>query len=161
MGNTHSDSLNHSFKRLRMSETQQLLQMSPVSISPKRKTTQSNAQYSDQIAIEYNNKSIGETPIISCDDSHQVVLSTTTDPKDLPTVATNQYMNLLPHEQLVLCNTQLFAKSIAIDHRNEVVGSELSDEELVMCLRSKTSFFCLSDEDVLRCLTEACCITKN
>lgn len=37
MGNTHSDGFQHNFKRLRLSETDELPQVSPSSTSPKRK----------------------------------------------------------------------------------------------------------------------------
>ena len=39
MGNTSSDSLDHSFKRLRLSQTEQLSQVSPSGASPKRKVS--------------------------------------------------------------------------------------------------------------------------
>jgi hypothetical protein len=42
MGNTTSDSLDHSFKRLRLSQTEQLSLIQPSDVSPKRKTTSKN-----------------------------------------------------------------------------------------------------------------------
>jgi hypothetical protein len=42
MGNTTSDSLDHSFKRLRLSQTEQLSLIQPSDASPKRKITSTN-----------------------------------------------------------------------------------------------------------------------
>ncbi|CAF1673863.1 unnamed protein product [Adineta ricciae] len=57
MGNTASDSLNHSFKRLRLSHTEELALPSPSRASPRRKTActyKTNAAPANDSSYEHN-----------------------------------------------------------------------------------------------------------
>jgi hypothetical protein len=70
MGNTSSDSLNHSFKRLRLSQTEQLPIISPSSVSPKRKVPFTIAtRLTGPCDNDTANDSSDQLPILLCHNS--------------------------------------------------------------------------------------------
>jgi hypothetical protein len=153
MGNTSSDSLGHSFKRLRVSEVEQLSHSSPSSISPKRKVVSSTNKNVNDIFSDLINSVNQETPVILCNDTDNS--SATAAPtlqsseidakKDCDVILRFKDDHSFATES---CTTTVSEKN----PENTFASVELSDEEIIMCLRSRKIVSDLSDADMPVCL---------
>lgn len=154
MGNTTSDSLDHSFKRLRLSESTQLPLVSPTCVSPKRKIApDNNAGLADKLSTAAVNNTSKSSPIISWDNnmfSSSPSSSNNNNLLDRPKPTTNilTNTNVLSDDELI-CLVEAYALSSTqndnISDRNKItVGEhmpaklihanmieELSDDELI------------------------------
>ena len=161
MGNHPSETLSHSFKRLRLSETEQLSQASPSSISPKRKivlTTNNDLNNSANDAI--NNSKDG-SPVTLC---NHIDRSSTNVIPTLQSVVTD--IKKGSDEAPLFANNQSSCAqspitSITKDNENNFIDGELSDEEILRCLRSRIALLDVSDAYVLDCLSHAYSIKKR
>ena len=160
MGNVPSDSLNHSFKRFRTSETQEISHASPISLSPKRKVAQSNMPAMNGSSDESINSSISGTPVILCNDFDQFSLTASGNLNSFELNTTYQCISHNSNNDS--SNPELLTTITGGANENICVWDdiELSDQEIISCLRSKKSSVYLSDGDVLQCLarTQACTI---
>ena len=153
MGNTSSEPLGHSFKRLRLSETDQLSHTSPSSISPKRKIVASNDKHQNSIANDIVGSSNDGTPVILYNDLGRSTTATT--PTLQPSrVNTKSSDKALCSYDNCSSSTQSFATSATRNDENNLSVVELSDEEIILCLRSSRAIPQLSDEDLVNCLTQ-------
>ena len=162
MDNVPSDSLNHSFKRFRTSETQEISHASPISLSPKRKVAQSNMPVMNGSSGESINSSIDGTPVILCNDVDQFSLIASGNVNSFELTTTYQCMKESHDSNNDSSNSELLTTITGGANENICVwdDTELSDQEIISCLHSKKSSMYLSDGDVLQCLarTQACTI---
>lgn len=152
MGNTSSDALDHSFKRLRISRTEQLSQLSPSCISPKRKMPATNIiGLPDTFNNEIQNDPNDQLPTLLCGDNisfpsgNSVVQNSKSINHQLPDG------NSLSDEELMCmmesCATSVFFNDKRI-HRNIMLWDteismysnmdtipELSDDELIQYVK--------------------------
>lgn len=160
MGNTQSDALNHSFKRFRTSETEQVSQNSPVSFSPKRKVGQPIIEYLQNDSRASVENLVEEIPVILYNSSDQFALNITANCNDSTVDSNPQSMDIQDCPEENSFNSESVVTSVNLNYEDQSAGIELSDEQIIECLRAKNSFLYLTDGDVLRCLTQACSIKE-
>lgn len=151
MGNTSSDSLDHSFKRLRLSQTEQLSLGSPSSSSPKRKIASNINKDLGGISNNTINDTSDRSPVILYDDA---VYSCATALPTLECSKADTRKNSAASYHFKsdrASRAQLSTTSINNNHENDSANGELSDQEIIMCLRSKMNSD-LSDIDIVDCL---------
>jgi hypothetical protein len=159
MGNTSSDSLGHSFKRLRLSEMQEISHSSPSPslVSPKRKVISTiGTSVKNDICNHTVNVVNSETPVIQCNDvvhSSAVASSILQSSNIHPTNDCDVLLSLQNDHSFV---TQTHITSVSEKNpEHNFLNLELSDEEIIMCLRSRKIASDLSDADILVCLKHA------
>ncbi|CAF4110009.1 unnamed protein product [Rotaria magnacalcarata] len=154
MGNTTSDSLDHSFKRLRLSHTEQLSLASPSSMSPRRKVATNIMQHFSRNLDNTVNDTIDQSPVLSCDKSI-LNSATTSSPYHSPQPITNKIHdgNVNLHETHIF-PVESCTKSIIYNHQTDSEHGELSDEQIMMLLRLTKLIPDLSDSDIIDCLKQ-------
>ncbi|CAM4788393.1 unnamed protein product [Rotaria magnacalcarata] len=154
MGNTTSDSLDHSFKRLRLSHTEQLSLASPSSMSPRRKVATNIMQHFSRNLDNTVNDTIDQSPVLSCDKSI-LNSATTSSPYHSPQPITNKTHdgNVNLHETHIF-PVESCTKSIIYNHQTDSEHGELSDEQIMMLLRLTKLVPDLSDSDIIDCLKQ-------
>ncbi|CAF3390748.1 unnamed protein product [Rotaria socialis] len=152
MGNTTSDSLDHSFKRLRLSHTEQVSLPSPSSTSPRRKVTANFIQHFSRTFENRANDSNDRSPVLLCDttNSYSLIASSSFQP---PQSVVKQNCN----EQFILSDSYIAAVALSKtpDVDNQEINAdtdELSDDQILMLLRSTKQFHDLLDSDIIDCL---------
>ena len=147
MGNTTSNSLDHRFKRLRLSQTEQMARISPSETSPKRKIATSTFKNYSENSVDADNNNDDRSPILSCVNVNSASLnasSTFETPKifDENTLYYNPVYRIQSYKNFVTNNK-------GTNRENE----ELSDEKMIKFLRSTRFVSELSDSDIISCLT--------
>lgn len=166
MGNTVSDSLDHSFKRLRLSQTEQLPLLSPsytsLCISPKRKGVLNITRRLDSIS---SNETAHDTPnpqrIVLC---HNSMLSsgTTTylSTNSKSTTNTLPYRDLLSDNELIDILKSYTISSISNEkliHKNRMSSAE----QMVMHLLDARIIPELSDDELMKYVEHAYTSKRN
>ncbi len=158
MGNAPSDPLGHSFKRFRLSEMQQISHSSPSpsTASPKRKVASANGASVNDICTDTVNIVNSETPVIEFNDAvhSSTVASSILQSSDIH--SKNDCDVILRLQNDLSFITQTHATSVPKKNpEHNFLNVELSDEEIIMCLRSRKIASDLSDTDILVCLKHA------
>jgi hypothetical protein len=156
MGNTSSDSLGHSFKRLRLSEIEESSHASPSSISPKRKVVSTTNNNMNDIFDDPINSFNKETPVILCNDADHssATAAPTSESSEIDAKKDCDVRLRFKDDHSFVtqpCTTAVSEKN----PENNFASVELSDEEIIMCLRSRKIVSDLSDADILVCLKHA------
>jgi len=155
MGNTSSDSLDHSFKRLRLSQTEQLSLESPSRVSPKRKVPSTNTTgltvtFTNQIENNTND----QLPTLAW---HNKISSSPIN----PVLATSKpIMNQLSDENFssdeeLICLMKASIRSDIFHNKDTCTNQKLSDEEIKMNLNCTNIIPELSDDDLVACIKYA------
>lgn len=161
MGNISSDPLNHSFKRLRLSQTKQLMIGSPASNasnspnSPKRKIASNIKQDLNEISthvIDGTNDS--SSPVLYHDDvySSETILSTSESLEADINKKSSESFCFDDHDTSFVKSS---TKCINNYYEESSADNELSDEEIIMCLRLRKTDYDLLDIDIVDCLKKA------
>ncbi|CAM4831875.1 unnamed protein product [Rotaria magnacalcarata] len=152
MDNTTSDSLDHSFKRLRLSHTEQVWLPSPSSTSPRRKITTNFIQHFSRTFENRANDSNDRSPVLLCDttNSYSLIASSSFQPSQS---VVEQNCN----EQFILSDSYIAAVALSktpdVDNQEiSAENDELSDDQILMLLRSTKQFHDLLDSDIIDCL---------
>lgn len=155
MGNASSDSLGHSFKRLRLSELEQLTRSSPSTSSPKRKVASNIKTNLNHITNDYANSCNKETPVIICNDTDNGCALAAPTSRVSEIDAKNDCDVILFHrDEHYFIEQSCTTIGPQETFRNKSVNVELSDEEIIMCLRSSKISTDVSDSDIILCLKE-------
>jgi len=119
MGNTPSDSFNHSFKRIRLSDTEQCSLPSPTSTSPKRKVP---------LTIS---TSLSDTPDNHTEDDNN---------HESPSLLYHNKNSSSSYDSIMEISKPIIKKSYNTDF--------LSDEEIICLMKSCTTSMVLNDKDI-------------
>lgn len=154
MGNTPSDSLHHSFKRLRLSHTEELSFASPASTSPRRKLAMNVVQHFGRNFDSFMNVTGGSSPVLSCNNFISNSTAVLSSFESLQLLTNESYGEDTTLEENHTPNPALrtisFIDSKGVDSEN----GELTDKEIIAFLRSLTFTTDLSDVDIIDCLKQ-------
>ncbi|CAF1049592.1 unnamed protein product [Rotaria magnacalcarata] len=166
MGNTASDSLDHSFQRFRLSQTEQLPLLSPsyasVCTSPKRKGVLNITRRLDGISSSEIAHDTDDPQRIVLYHNSMLSSRTTTYLSRNSKSTTNAlpYRDLLSDNELIdilkSCTTSSISNEKLI-HKNRVS----SDEQMVMCLLDAKIIPELSDDELMKYVEHAYASKRN
>ncbi|CAF1521858.1 unnamed protein product [Rotaria sp. Silwood1] len=148
MGNTTSDPLDHSLKRLRLSHTEQLSLTSPCSTSPRRKVVTNIIQDFGRISNNPVNDTNDRSPVLLCDDNTSASLTARLS-KPIINTSCNEKITL---NKNVTSRVESSARPNITNQDNDSKNEELTDEQIMITLRSVKFISDLSDLDIIDCL---------
>lgn len=155
MGNASSDSMDHSFKRLRLSQTEKLLLASPSYMSPKRKISSNNtAELTEPLNNESANNLNDQSPTLAC--QNDVSFSSVNPVLEPSKPIMNQLSNEdYSSDEELLCLIKSFTRSKIFHDKNICTNQKSSDEEIKVNLTSTNIIPELSDDDLVACIKYA------
>lgn len=160
MGNASSDSLDHSFKRLRLSQTEHMPLPSPISTSPKRKVPLAiNAELQYILNNNTANDTSNQSPILLCQNndlssSRFDIFSQISTPN-----SNNQSDEDFSSDEELISLMKSRIRSLDLNHKT-IHADELSmDKKKAMDLSITIPE--LSDDDLMECVKRAAYINKQ
>lgn len=160
MGNATSDSLDHSFKRLRLSQTEHMPLLSPAFTSPKRKVPLAvNTEFEYILDNTTANDSSNQSPILLCQNN-----DSSSSSFDISLQISTPNSNNHPDEDFscdeeLICLIKSRISSLALNHK-AISTDERSLNKKMMVDLSLTMPE-LSDDDLMECVKHAAYTNKE